>query len=89
MKNSKGEAITFIQFTSWCSLNVEEGEKIEAGKVLVKIPRKSGKAGDITGGLPELPSCLKLVTHQTQQLFLKLMVLFLLVKLNVVIVRLL
>ncbi|MCL4155811.1 UNVERIFIED_CONTAM: hypothetical protein GTU68_029857 [Idotea baltica] len=33
---------------------VEEGEKIDAGKVLVKIPRKSGKAGDITGGLPRV-----------------------------------
>ncbi len=29
-------------------------EKIDAGKVLVKIPRRSGKAGDITGGLPRV-----------------------------------
>jgi DNA-directed RNA polymerase subunit beta' len=36
-------------------LMVENGEKIKAGKVLVKIPRRS-KAGDITGGLQELPS---------------------------------
>ncbi len=33
---------------------VEEGEKIKAGKVLVKIPRSFGKAGDITGGLPRV-----------------------------------
>ena len=33
---------------------VEEGEKIVSGKVLVKIPRKSAKAGDITGGLPRV-----------------------------------
>lgn len=33
---------------------VEEGEKIEAGKTLVKIPRKSAKSGDITGGLPRV-----------------------------------
>jgi DNA-directed RNA polymerase subunit beta' len=28
--------------------------KIKAGKVLVKIPRRSSKSGDITGGLPKL-----------------------------------
>jgi hypothetical protein len=44
---------------------VENGEKIKAGKVLVKIPRRSSKSGDITGGLPELLNCLKLVTLQT------------------------
>jgi DNA-directed RNA polymerase subunit beta' len=33
---------------------VEEGEEIKTGKVLVKIPRKSAKAGDITGGLPRV-----------------------------------
>lgn len=33
---------------------VEEGDKIKAGKTLVKIPRKSAKAGDITGGLPRV-----------------------------------
>ncbi len=35
-------------------LMVEEGEEIAAGKVLVKIARKSAKAGDITGGLPRV-----------------------------------
>jgi DNA-directed RNA polymerase subunit beta' len=35
---------------------VENGEKIKAGKVLVKIPRRSSKSGDITGGLPKLLS---------------------------------
>jgi len=35
-------------------LIVEDGEKIDAGKILVKIPRKSAKAGDITGGLPRV-----------------------------------
>ncbi|MNK56793.1 DNA-directed RNA polymerase subunit beta' [compost metagenome] len=33
---------------------VNDGEKIKAGKVLIKIPRKSAKAGDITGGLPRV-----------------------------------
>ncbi len=33
---------------------VEDGKKIEAGDVMVKIPRSSGKGGDITGGLPRV-----------------------------------
>ena len=33
---------------------VKEGDKVEAGDVLVKIPRTSGKGGDITGGLPRV-----------------------------------
>ncbi|MFN8154150.1 MAG: DNA-directed RNA polymerase subunit beta' [Bacteroidia bacterium] len=33
---------------------VDEGEKIEPGKILVKIPRQLGRSGDITGGLPRV-----------------------------------
>ncbi len=33
---------------------VNEGDKVEAGDILVKIPRSSGKGGDITGGLPRV-----------------------------------
>ncbi|MBK9192323.1 MAG: DNA-directed RNA polymerase subunit beta' [Crocinitomicaceae bacterium] len=33
---------------------VNQGDKIEAGTILVKIPRVSGKSGDITGGLPRV-----------------------------------
>ncbi|HNR86656.1 MAG TPA: DNA-directed RNA polymerase subunit beta', partial [Taishania sp.] len=35
-------------------ISIKEGEVLEAGKVLAKIPRKSGKSGDITGGLPRV-----------------------------------
>ena len=35
-------------------ISVNEGDKVEAGMVLVKIPRVSGKTGDITGGLPRV-----------------------------------
>ena len=35
-------------------INVNEGDKIDEGKVLVKIPRTAGKTGDITGGLPRV-----------------------------------
>ncbi len=33
---------------------VNDGAKIEPGQILVKIPRSSGKSGDITGGLPRV-----------------------------------
>jgi DNA-directed RNA polymerase subunit beta' len=33
---------------------VNDNGKIEAGQILVKIPRSSGKTGDITGGLPRV-----------------------------------
>jgi DNA-directed RNA polymerase subunit beta' len=39
------------------ALMVENGEKIKAGKVLVKIPRRSSKSGDITG-LPRITELL-------------------------------
>jgi len=35
-------------------LMVDNGDTIKEGKILVKIPRKSAKAGDITGGLPRV-----------------------------------
>jgi DNA-directed RNA polymerase subunit beta' len=35
-------------------ISVSEGDKIEAGEILVKIPRVAGKTGDITGGLPRV-----------------------------------
>ena len=35
-------------------LAVNEGEKVKAGEILVKIPRAVGKSGDITGGLPRV-----------------------------------
>ena len=35
-------------------LSVGSGQEIEAGEVLVKIPRAFGKASDITGGLPRV-----------------------------------
>ena len=35
-------------------ISVKEGDKLEAGHILVKIPRMAGKTGDITGGLPRV-----------------------------------
>ncbi|MBP6065492.1 DNA-directed RNA polymerase subunit beta' [Bacteroides sp.] len=33
---------------------IDNGQKVKAGEVIVKIPRAVGKAGDITGGLPRV-----------------------------------
>lgn len=35
-------------------LSVSEGDKIKPGQVLAKIPRRTGKSRDITGGLPRV-----------------------------------
>jgi DNA-directed RNA polymerase subunit beta' len=44
---------------------VENGEKIKAGKVLVKIPRRSSKS-EILQEVLRITELLKLVTLQTQ-----------------------
>ncbi len=54
IEDKKGEALRSYSLPVGAHLIVDENEKIEAGKILVKIPRKSGKAGDITGGLPRV-----------------------------------
>jgi len=52
--NSKKEPLRSYNLPVGAHIIVEDGEKIEAGKILVKIPRVAGKTGDITGGLPRV-----------------------------------
>lgn len=54
-----GELIRSYNLPVGSHLMVDDGEKIKAGKVLVKIPRHSSKAGDITGGLPRITELLE------------------------------
>ncbi|MEC4113746.1 DNA-directed RNA polymerase subunit beta' [Myroides pelagicus] len=54
-----GELIRSYNLPVGSHLMVNDGEKIKAGKVLVKIPRHSSKAGDITGGLPRITELLE------------------------------
>lgn len=54
IKNSKSEVLRSYNLPVGSHIMVDDGEKIEEGKILVKIPRKSAKAGDITGGLPRV-----------------------------------
>ncbi len=52
--NSKDEVLRSYNLPVGAHIMVDDEEKIKVGKVLVKIPRKSSKAGDITGGLPRV-----------------------------------
>ena len=54
-----GELIRSYNLPVGAHLMVNDGEKIKAGKILVKIPRKSSKTGDITGGLPRITELLE------------------------------
>jgi len=54
IKDKKGAVLRSYNLPVGSHLMVDEGEKIKEGKILVKIPRKSAKAGDITGGLPRV-----------------------------------
>ena len=49
-----GNTIRSYNLPVGAHLMVNDSESIEVGKILVKIPRKSAKAGDITGGLPRV-----------------------------------
>jgi len=50
----KDEVIRSYNLPVGAHLMVDDGDKIKIGKILVKIPRKSAKSGDITGGLPRV-----------------------------------
>ncbi|MDA0773746.1 MAG: DNA-directed RNA polymerase subunit beta' [Bacteroidetes bacterium] len=52
--DSKGNTLRSYNLPVGAHLIVNEGDKIKEGKTLVKIPRKSAKSGDITGGLPRV-----------------------------------
>ncbi len=52
--NSKNEVLRSYNLPVGSHLMVDDGDKIKEGKILVKIPRKSAKSGDITGGLPRV-----------------------------------
>jgi DNA-directed RNA polymerase subunit beta' len=52
--DKKGNEIKHYTLPVGAHLMVDEGEERQAGKILVKIPRRGAKAGDITGGLPRV-----------------------------------
>ena len=52
--DKKGTTLRSYNLPVGAHLIVNEGDNIQEGKILVKIPRKSAKSGDITGGLPRV-----------------------------------
>ncbi len=54
IKNENDSTLQSYNLPVGAHLMVDDGESIENGKILVKIPRKSAKSGDITGGLPRV-----------------------------------
>ena len=54
IKDNKGKILRTYNLPVGAHLMVDDAEKVKTGKILVKIPRKSAKSGDITGGLPRV-----------------------------------
>ena len=52
--DANGQRVHSYNLPAGAHLLKEDGEKIEAGQILVKIPRAVAKSGDITGGLPRV-----------------------------------
>ncbi|CCQ90302.1 DNA-directed RNA polymerase, beta' subunit [Nitrospina gracilis 3/211] len=54
IKDDKGETIRRYILPAGAHINVNEGDRVNAGDVIVKIPRETAKTKDITGGLPRV-----------------------------------
>jgi len=52
--SADGEIIKNYNLPVGAHMAVDEGDDVEQGQILAKIPRAVGKAGDITGGLPRV-----------------------------------
>ena len=52
--DKSGEVLRSYNLPLGARIMVKDGQKIKPGTILVKIPRSSVKAGDITGGLPRV-----------------------------------
>ena len=53
VRNDQGNPITYPMSVD-AVLSVEDGQKIQAGDVVARIPREGAKTKDITGGLPRV-----------------------------------
>src|SRR5690606_33868759 len=52
--DNKGEVIRSYNIPVGAHVSVSNGQKVQEGTILVKIPRSTGKTRDITGGLPRV-----------------------------------
>jgi DNA-directed RNA polymerase subunit beta' len=53
MRNDAGNPVTYPMSVD-AILSIEEGQQVQAGDVIARIPREGGKTKDITGGLPRV-----------------------------------
>jgi len=53
MRNEAGNPVTYPMSVD-AILSVEDGQKVDAGDVVARIPREGAKTKDITGGLPRV-----------------------------------
>ncbi len=54
IKDDSGETLRRYILPAGAHINVNEGDFVNAGDVIVKIPRETAKTKDITGGLPRV-----------------------------------
>ena len=54
LKDKTGETVRRYILPAGANINVNEGDHVNAGDLIVKIPRESAKTKDITGGLPRV-----------------------------------
>ena len=54
IQDKKGTVLRSYNLPVGAHIMVDDNEEIQEGKILVKIPRKSARSGDITGGLPRV-----------------------------------
>jgi len=52
--DNKGNLIKGYNIPVGAHIAVDEGEKLQTGQIIAKIPRSTGKTRDITGGLPRV-----------------------------------
>lgn len=52
--SSKKDVLKSYNLPVGAHIMVDEGDSVQTGEILVKIPRAVGKSGDITGGLPRV-----------------------------------
>ena len=52
--DDEGNILKVYDLPVGAHIGVDNGQKLRAGDIMVKIPRSFGKAGDITGGLPRV-----------------------------------
>jgi DNA-directed RNA polymerase subunit beta' len=52
--DKKGDPLKSYNIPVSAHMSVNAGDGVETGQILVKIPRTTGKSGDITGGLPRV-----------------------------------